>query len=63
VGGARPLLALVALLTAAPPLRVRWRPVSGLVGVLVSRPLRPGDQAWYVRSERADLVVPAATAA
>jgi hypothetical protein len=39
------------------PVRVRWRPVSGLVGFRVSRGLRPGDRAWYVRGERADLVI------
>jgi hypothetical protein len=48
---------LVVLATAVPPLRVRWRPISGLVGFLVSRALRPGDRAWYVRAERADLVI------
>jgi hypothetical protein len=49
--------AVVALCALLPPLRRRWRPVSGLVGVLVSRPLRRGDRAWYVRSDRADLVI------
>ena len=44
---------LVALLAALTPLRVRWRPISGAVGVLVSRALRPGDRAWYVRAARA----------
>ena len=48
---------LIALAAFAAPLRVRWRPVSGLVGFLVSRALRPGDRAWYVRGERADLVI------
>jgi hypothetical protein len=47
----------VALAAAAGPLRVRWRPASGLAGLLVSRGLRPGDRAWYVRAERADLVL------
>jgi hypothetical protein len=59
VGG--PLLAAAAVVTAlgawVAPLRVRWRPVSGLVGVRVSRTLRPGDRAWYVRAERADAVI------
>ncbi|HET7342510.1 MAG TPA: hypothetical protein VFL90_13695 [Methylomirabilota bacterium] len=50
-------LVLVAVVALAAPLRVRWRPVSGLVGFLVSRALRPGDRAWYVRGERADLVI------
>lgn len=39
------------------PIRVRWRPISGWVGLVVSRSLRPGDRAWYVRSREADLVV------
>ena len=49
--------ALVALLAVLPPLRVRWRPVSGPVGFLVSNALKPGDRAWYVRAARADLVI------
>ena len=48
---------LVALAAALTPLRARWRPVSGVVGFLVSRALRPGDRAWFVRGERADLVI------
>jgi len=59
VGG--PLLVAAGVVAAlgawAAPLRVRWRPVSGLVGVRVSRTLRPGDRAWYVRGERADVVI------
>jgi hypothetical protein len=47
----------VALAAAMTAVRVRWRPVSGVVGFLVSRALRPGDRAWYVRSARADLVI------
>lgn len=39
------------------PVRVRWRPISGWVGLAVSRGLRPGDRAWYVRSREADLVL------
>ena len=50
-------VALVGLAALLRPLRLRWRPASALVGVLVSRALRPGDQAWYVRGERADLVI------
>lgn len=30
------------------PLRLRWRPVSALVFLSVSRDLRPGDRAWLV---------------
>ena len=47
----------VALLAVLPPLRVRWRPVSGPVGLIVSNALVPGDRAWYVRAARADLVI------
>jgi hypothetical protein len=39
------------------PVRVRWRPVSGYVGIAVSRGLRPGGRAWYVRADRADVVI------
>lgn len=49
--------ALLAAGMAVRPLRVRWRPVSGWVGLRVSRGLRPGDRAWYVRPRGADLVV------
>jgi hypothetical protein len=39
-----------ALLVAlVPGLRTRWRPVTACVGLVVSRRLRPGDRAWYVR--------------
>jgi hypothetical protein len=49
--------AIVVVCALLAPLRVRWRPVSGPVGCLVSRALRPGDRAWYVRASRADLVI------
>jgi len=49
--------AVVLALALMRPLRVRWRPVSGPMGWLVSRTLRPGDRAWYVRASRADLVI------
>jgi hypothetical protein len=39
------------------PIRVRWRPISGVVTLLVSRHLAPGDRAWYVRARQADLVL------
>ena len=39
------------------PLRTRWRPVSGWIGLVVSRSLRPGDRAWFVRDGRADAVL------
>jgi len=49
--------ALVGVGVALRPLRIRWRPVSGWVGVIVSRSLRPGDRAWFVRDGRADAVL------
>jgi hypothetical protein len=49
--------ALVGVGMALRPLRIRWRPVSGWVGVIVSRSLRPGDRAWFVRDGRADAVL------
>ena len=39
------------------PIRSSWRPISGWVGLAMSRGLRPGDRAWYVRSREADLVL------
>ena len=50
-------VALLALGFLTRPVRVFWRPVSACVGLLVSRDLRPGDRAWYVRSHRADLAL------
>jgi hypothetical protein len=50
-------LALLALGVMVRPLRVRWRPVSGWVGLAVSRSLRPGHRAWFVRDGRADAVL------
>ena len=48
---------LVALGALVHPLRVLWRPVSGSVGLVLSRRLQPGDRAWYVRSRHADPVL------
>src|SRR5437867_717049 len=54
-------LLIAALATVAgvmmPLLRVRWRPISGIVGIRVSRRLRPGDHAWFVRPGDARLVL------
>jgi hypothetical protein len=50
-------LALVAGGAVLPALRVRWRPVSGWVGLQVSRGLRPGDRAWYLGADDATLVM------
>jgi hypothetical protein len=40
-----------------PPFRLRWRPVSAWTGIVVSRSLRPGDRAWFVRHGQADPVL------
>ncbi len=58
----RESLALIAVLVVALgalalPLRARWRPVSGGVGLAVSRRLSAGDQAWYVRPGAAERVL------
>ncbi len=50
-------VALLVLGVMLRPLRVHWRPVSGWAGVLVSRTVRPGDRAWFVRDGRADSVL------
>jgi hypothetical protein len=50
-------LILLGVLAPIPPVRVRWRPVSAWVGLSVSRDLRPGDRAWWVRPGQADLVL------
>jgi hypothetical protein len=42
---------------AIQPLRVRWRPITGWVGLRMSRDLRPGQRAWYLGSREARLVV------
>lgn len=52
-----PALTVLGLGLMIRPLRVRWRPVTGSVGLAVSRGLRPGARAWYVRARDADLVV------
>lgn len=54
--------AVVALIlvgggAAVQPLRVRWRPISGWVGLRVSERLRPGDRAWYLGARDASLVL------
>ena len=50
-------LILVGLGFVVRPLRTRWRPLSGWMGLAMSRGLHPGDRAWYVRSHQADLVL------
>ena len=54
--------AIVALLAVAlgalsGPIRRRWRPVSAVVSLWVSRRLKPGDHAWLVLAERIDPVI------
>jgi hypothetical protein len=48
---------VVGLLAAVPPLRLRWRPVSGPVGLWLSRGLAPGHRAWHVRAAAPELVI------
>ena len=48
---------VVGLLGAVTPIRARWRPISGLAGLWVSRALVPGDRAWYVRPDGPELVI------
>src|SRR5262249_18849395 len=40
-----------------PRVRLRWRPLSATTTLAVSRGLRPGDRAWFVRGGDADLVL------
>ena len=58
-GNAPAMIALVVVCLgfALRPLRVRWRPITGSVGLAMSRTLRPGDRAWYVRARDASLVL------
>lgn len=48
---------VVGLLGAIPAIRLRWRPISGPVGLWLSRTLAPGDRAWYVRPDASELVI------
>ena len=48
---------VVAIGIAISPVRVLWRPVTGWIALMVSRRLRPGDRAWLVRGDGADLVL------
>lgn len=48
---------LVVIGTVVPGLRVRWRPVSGAVALVVSHRLRPGDRAWSVGPDEVELVL------
>src|SRR2546428_857620 len=44
---------LLVLGVLLPPLRTRWRPISGWIGPAGSRSLRPRDPGWVVRGGRA----------
>jgi len=48
---------IVAGLVFIPPVRARWRPVSGSVALSLSRGLRAGDSAWYVGRRQAERVL------
>jgi hypothetical protein len=50
-------LGLVGLVALVGPVRRRWRPISALVALSVSRPIKPGDRAWLVLPERAEPVI------
>lgn len=47
----------VAAVALLPPVRERWRPVSGPVALAMSRSLRPGDRAWYVYPGGAEIAL------
>jgi hypothetical protein len=62
LGTPRALAAVVALVVVAfgslaRPLRVRWRPITGTVGLFLTSRLTPGDHVWYVRPGRAQRVL------
>ena len=48
---------LVGLAAFVGPLRRRWRPISALVALSVSRDVKPGDRAWLVLPDRAEPVI------
>lgn len=48
---------LAALLAVVPGVRRAWRPVTGAVGLGVSRGLRAGDRVWVVRPGQAEPAV------
>ena len=50
-------LIAVALAALAGPIRRRWRPVSALISLRMSRRLKPGDHAWLVLPDRIDPVI------
>jgi hypothetical protein len=48
---------LTVLLALVPPLRRGWRPLSAPIACRLSRGLGPGDRAWLVQPDVAELVV------
>ena len=48
---------LVCLGMAIHPIRARWRPLTGWIGLALSRSLRAGDRAWYIGGREARLVL------
>jgi len=58
-GVAQAVLAVLLTVGGAfvPMLRVRWRPATASVALVVGRPLRPGHRAWHVRPGEAELVL------
>ena len=50
-------LGVVGLVALVGPVRRRWRPISALVALSVSRLVKPGDRAWLVLPERAEPVI------
>ena len=48
---------LVGIGAYVQPLRVRWRPITGWIGLRVSQGLRPGDRAWYLGATDASLIL------
>jgi hypothetical protein len=57
VAGAIVAAALVGAAALVRPLRLRWRPASGLVGLSASRGLKPGDLAWCILEHRVERVI------
>lgn len=48
---------IMALACLVRPLRVRWRPLTGTVGLFLTSRLAPGDHAWYVGPGHAQRVL------
>ena len=48
---------LILLVSLIPRLRLAWRPISAATTLSLSSGLRPGDRAWFVHGNGADLVL------